>query len=304
MPVTPPSQRFERYVAIGDSSAEGLDDPDGQGGYRGWAHRLAEHIARAQGDLLYANLAVRGRRTRRILEEQLPPALALQPDLVAIFSGTNDVVSPSFDVGSVASAMEEIQRSLIGAGATLLTFTLPDLSPVMPLARPIAPRIRALNEALRSVADSTGAVLIDFAAHPVGCDRRLWSEDRLHANALGHERIAAALAEALDLPGTDGSWSDALVPEPSRSPRQRLAEELQWGQRYLWPWIWRHLQGRSSGDGRSAKQPELRPFRRTVTCAHRYHPKGAWATERGLRFSAETRNSQTFKRCLKKKERT
>ena len=33
---------FSRYVAIGDSTTEGLDDPDGAGGYRGWADRLAE----------------------------------------------------------------------------------------------------------------------------------------------------------------------------------------------------------------------------------------------------------------------
>ena len=40
---------FERYVALGDSSTEGLDDPDGHGGYHGWANRLAETIARQQG---------------------------------------------------------------------------------------------------------------------------------------------------------------------------------------------------------------------------------------------------------------
>ncbi len=52
---------YERYVAIGDSSTEGLDHPDGQGGYRGWANRLAEQVAAAQGgSLLYANLAIRG----------------------------------------------------------------------------------------------------------------------------------------------------------------------------------------------------------------------------------------------------
>jgi hypothetical protein len=34
-------------VAIGDSTTEGLDDPDGAGGYRGWADRLAEIIANA-----------------------------------------------------------------------------------------------------------------------------------------------------------------------------------------------------------------------------------------------------------------
>src|SRR6185295_7183943 len=48
---------FRRYVALGDSSTEGLDDPDPRGGYRGWANRLADWIATAQGPerpLLYA----------------------------------------------------------------------------------------------------------------------------------------------------------------------------------------------------------------------------------------------------------
>jgi lysophospholipase L1-like esterase len=58
---------FARYVAIGDSSTEGLDDPDGRGGYRGWADRLAQRVAQAQpSPLLYANLAIRGRTTREI----------------------------------------------------------------------------------------------------------------------------------------------------------------------------------------------------------------------------------------------
>jgi lysophospholipase L1-like esterase len=51
---------FRRFVAIGDSTTEGLDDPDGEGGYRGWADRLAEIIANAQAEPLdYANLGVR-----------------------------------------------------------------------------------------------------------------------------------------------------------------------------------------------------------------------------------------------------
>ena len=57
-------KRYERYVAIGDSTSEGLDDPDGRGGYRGWANRLAERLAELQGSVLYANLAIRGRTTR------------------------------------------------------------------------------------------------------------------------------------------------------------------------------------------------------------------------------------------------
>jgi lysophospholipase L1-like esterase len=42
--------------------------------------------------LLYANLAIRGRSTRQIRDEQLEPALALRPDLVTLFSGTNDLL--------------------------------------------------------------------------------------------------------------------------------------------------------------------------------------------------------------------
>lgn len=251
---------FERYVAIGDSSTEGLDDPDGQGGYRGWANRLAAMIAAAQpSPLLYANLAIRGRSTRRIREEQLEPAVALRPDLVTLFCGTNDVVAFRFDAGAVARDVEHMQRTLIAGGATVVGFTLPDLSTVLPLARPIAARVRALNDALRSAATASGAILVDFAKHPVGSDPRLWSPDRIHANAAGHARIAAALAWAIGLPGTDESWSDPLPAAPPRSWSEKLAAEIQWGQEYFAPWAWHQLWGRSSGDGRGAKRPDLAP---------------------------------------------
>ena len=249
---------YSRYVAIGDSSTEGIDDPDGNGSYRGWANRLAEQIASAQGSLLYANLAIRGRRTCRIRQEQLDRAVAMQPDLVTLFSGTNDVVARRFDIERVAGDIEFMHRALIERGATLLSFTLPDLTPVMPLGRLASSRIAGLNAALREISARTGAVLVDFARHPVASDPRLWSADRLHANAAGHARVAQALAHALGLPGTNASWIDPLPERPQPSTLQRLGAEVDWTRRYLMPWVWRHLRGRSSGDGITAKQPELR----------------------------------------------
>jgi lysophospholipase L1-like esterase len=263
----PSSRRFERYVAIGDSSTEGLDDPDGSGSYRGWANRLAERIASAQGSLLYANLAVRGRLTRQIRDEQLESALEMRPDLVSLFCGTNDVVARRFDADELAIDEHEIQRTLIDGGATLLTFTLPDLTPVMPLARAVAPRVRELNAMLRAVSRSTGAILVDLAAYPVASDPRLWSEDRLHANATGHTRIAAALAHALGLPDTDDSWAAPLSSLPDASLWGRAIAELIWGRRYLLPWMWRHARGKSSGDGRGPKQPRLQPIAPPVQAA-------------------------------------
>ncbi len=250
-------RHYERYVAIGDSSTEGLNDPDGAGGYRGWADRLAQHIARAQGSLLYANLGIRGRRTRRIREEQLDRALAMRPDLVTLFSGTNDVVSRSFDLNQVVGDIEYMHSALIESGATVLTFTLPDLASVMPMGRLVSAKVLALNQALREVSARPGVILVDFAEHLVASDPRLWSADRLHANSAGHARIAAALAQALDLPETDTSWSEPLPELPRRSAFERLRAEAEWVGGHFLPWAWRHIQGRSSGDGVTAKRPEL-----------------------------------------------
>ena len=259
-------RRFERYVAIGDSSTEGLDDPAGDGGFRGWANRLAEQIEASQlretgrGGLLYANLGVRGRKTREIRDQQLAPALALRPDLVTLFSGTNDMVARRFDLATVAADLEEMMAAAAGSGAVVLTFTMPDLVPVMPIARRIAPRLDALNAAIRGAAERTGALLVDFARHAVASDPRLWSPDRLHANAAGHARIAAALAHALALPGAGDDWRSPLPPAVPRSAAHRLRDEIVWGRDYLVPWLVRHALGRSSGDRRQPKRPDLAPI--------------------------------------------
>jgi lysophospholipase L1-like esterase len=260
--------RFERYVAIGDSSTEGLDDGNADGSYRGWANRLAERIARTQekdGGLLYANLGIRGKKTREIREQQLQPALAMRPDLVTLFSGTNDVVSRSFDADAVAADLESMMTAIRGSGAVLLTFTMPDLVPVMPLARRLTPRLERLNAAIRRAAAEAGAILVDFADHPVASDARLWSPDRLHANAPGHARIAAALAHALGLPEADESWREPLPLEAPRSRARRLRDELAWSRTYLFPWLLRHALGRSSGDRRTAKRPQLSPVELPTT---------------------------------------
>lgn len=250
--------RYARYVALGDSSTEGLDDPNGAGGYRGWSQRLAERVHTTQGGgLLYANLAVRGLTTAQVREGQLAPALALRPDLATVFCGTNDVTGVRFDAAQVAQDIEDMQRALIAGGATVLSFTLPDLTPLIPLARLISPRIAALNLALAQASRSTGAILVDFAAHPVATDRRLWSEDRIHANSAGHARIAEALAEALKLPGSDGNWRAPFPSALTRTFGRSLAEELRWGRRHLLPWLWQGLRGKSSAQGRGPKQPDL-----------------------------------------------
>lgn len=251
---------YTRFVAIGDSTVEGMDDPDGRGGYRGWANRLAERLAREQGSILYANLAIRGRTTRQIVDEQVEPALAMKPDLVAAVSGTNDLLRRHFDAAALRLDIERLQRPFAENGATVITFTLPDLSDVMPLGRMLRDRLYAMNDTIREASLATGAIVCDFAAFPVAADPRLWSDDRLHANSAGHARIADALAWHLRLPGTNRDWSEPLPHTPRRVFAATVRAELAWLRRHLLPWLWRHARGRSSGDGVRPKRPELRQF--------------------------------------------
>jgi lysophospholipase L1-like esterase len=255
-------QPFERYVAIGDSTVEGLDDPDGEGGYRGWADRLADRLAEVQGSVLYANLGVRGKTTRQIVEGQLAPALAMRPDLAVAVSGTNDLLRRRFDAIRLREEIESMQRALREGGATVITFTLPDLSAVMPIARLLSGRLVAMNQAIRDAAAASGAIVADMATIPVASDPRLWSEDRLHANSAGHERIAASLAYHLGLPASDTAWAEPISGDPPSGIATLVRAEIAWTRRHLAPWLWRHARGISSGDGVRAKRSTMAPWLR------------------------------------------
>ena len=215
---------YRRFVALGDSTTEGLVDPHPDGrGFRGWADRLAETLVRLEPDLRYANLAVRGKLARQVHAEQLDAALALQPDLASLLSGLNDMLRRNVDVGAVAGELDFMVGALRDAGADVLMFTLPDPVPINPLARAATHLVR-LNAEIHAIAAARGAFLVDLAAHPVSSDRRLWNQDRLHANSEGHRRITLAAAHALGLPDADASWTDVFTDPLGRRPAARARD--------------------------------------------------------------------------------
>ncbi|PRX43991.1 lysophospholipase L1-like esterase [Prauserella shujinwangii] len=251
---------YTRYVALGDSQTEGLGDGDATRGYRGWADRLAEHLARLEPGLEYANLAVRGRRAAQVRAEQLGPALALHPDLATVVAGMNDLLRRDFDATAVAASLEEMFAALTGAGAHVVTVTFPDIGRIAPLARPLRHRVLDLNTRIRAAAGRHHVAVVDTFDQAVTTDPRLWSPDRLHASPLGHERIAAAVAHALGLPDSDDAWTRPLPPLEPRKRLRVVGAEVRWLAAFAGPWVYRRLRGRSSGDGRTAKRPGLSPF--------------------------------------------
>src|SRR5919199_2694606 len=90
--------------------------PDGR--HLGWADRVAAGLAVATGGLRYANLAVRGRLLDQVVEEQLPLALQLRPDLVSFHAGPNDALRPRTDIADVLHRYDTAVATLRASGST------------------------------------------------------------------------------------------------------------------------------------------------------------------------------------------
>lgn len=256
---------YRRFVALGDSTTEGIgDEPYADGTPRGWADRFAALLADAEPGVAYANLAVRGKGAREVHHEQLAPALTLAPDLASVLVGMNDLIRPRFSAEVVVGHVDAMTAALRRGGATVLLMTFPDLAAVSPVGRAVRGRVVALNRGLRTVAARRGATLLDITTVPAAGDPRIWADDRLHLNPDGHVLLARAMAAAADLPDADPSWREPLPPPEPRTPRQRLGTEVAWYGTHVRPWLGRRLTGRSSGDGRTAKRPDLAPVPSTT----------------------------------------
>ena len=265
-PIPAEPTTWQRYVAVGDSFTEGMcdDDPDlaRDGEFAGWADRLAAHlseVARADGvDFGYANLAVRGRKLADVVGPQLEHALALQPDLVSLVGGGNDILRPRADLDALAAQLEEAVVRIRATGADVLLATPVDPADA-PLVKATRGRAAVHTANIWSIARRHDAHVIDQWGLMALRDWRMWSEDRIHMTSEGHRRVALAALEALGRPSEELDWATPLEPAPPLSRRDALAANAQWAREYVGPWVHRRLTGRSSGDHRQAKRPEVTP---------------------------------------------
>jgi len=225
MTSTPPL----RMVALGDSLTEGLGDPcpdedpgqdSGQDSdWRGWAALLADGLrpgGRAANAVDLRNLAVSGAQTADVLHRQLPPALAHRPQVAAVVVGGNDTLRAGYDIHAVARNLDATLGSLAGGGALLLTACLPDPGRMLglpaPLARPLARRMRSVNEVVHVLSARYGAHHVHIAGSDWVHDPRMWSVDRLHPSERGHRVLAREFHALLRADG------NALAPPPGAEP--------------------------------------------------------------------------------------
>ncbi|WUH95342.1 SGNH/GDSL hydrolase family protein [Streptomyces sp. NBC_00433] len=251
---------YTSFVAVGDSFTEGMSDLLADGSYRGWADLLAARLAALPGSgdgFRYANLAVRGKLIRQIAEDQVDAAAAMGADLVTLVGGLNDVLRPGCDVDAVCAHLESAAARLAPSCRQLVLMRSPARRG--PVATRFLPRMEQLFAHLDDLAERHGAIVVDLYGAEVLGDRRMWADDRLHLTAEGHERVAEAVWQALGLPA-EADWALPLPPAVLPGWAARRTADLRFTRRHLLPWIGRRLTGRSSGDGRPAKRPDLLPY--------------------------------------------
>ena len=248
---------YRRYVALGDSQTEGLWDGNDSDGVVGFADRLAAQLDGLHPGLQYANLAIRGRRIRDVLDDQLPRALAMHPDLISMCVGMNDITRPGRLFGVALADLDVLHEQLAQSGAAVLTTTFPDMGQIVPIGRFLLKRVLRTNEAIMTAANRYGFKLVDLWGAASMTRPGVWSDDRIHGSTYGHMLFAAAAAEALGLPGSNHDWARAWPSAGRQTMRSRVYSQLLWTQNMLAPWIWDHARGISSGDGREPKRPEM-----------------------------------------------
>jgi len=192
-------RRVSCFVALGDSFTAGTGCADGER----WPDRVATALRARNPRLAYSNLAIEG-ATSDVVLEQVGPAIQLEPDLVSVICGANDVlrrVRP--DVEGYASRLSQILDRLRSAlpEVALVTATSPEGWSFLELG----PRTRArvvnglerVNEATRTISAERGVPCFDVVDHPGLADAENFGPDGLHPSAAGHKRAAYEMARLL-----------------------------------------------------------------------------------------------------------
>jgi lysophospholipase L1-like esterase len=192
---------WRRYVAMGDSITEGLGDPVPGYPTVSWAQSVADALATVRPDFEFVNLARRDLTTAEIRSTQLEQALELEPDLVSLIAGGNDLIVEEFDPLPVERELEATIAALAETDATVVTGTMFNITAAGLLPRELndglRERLRALSQVVRRVARRYAVLLVDFWSHPASADPGIYSADLQHANMRGHAIAADVVLHRL-----------------------------------------------------------------------------------------------------------
>lgn len=177
-------------MALGDSFSAGIGTP----GEVPWPDLVS--------GVTVHNLAVEGATSDHVVTTQLPRAEGLEPDLVSVVCGANDVllnVRP--DVGRFARNLEHVLREL-AAVELVVCATYPEAGRYLDMGprtrRRVTEGLERVNRTIRALAARHGAICLEWEGRDREADRSHYAPDGLHPSPRGHRRAAEDFTRTLE----------------------------------------------------------------------------------------------------------
>ena len=206
-----------RYVALGDSTAQGIGacDPCNSPPYL-----LALALTAYYSPVIVTNLAVSGVTTRDVIQGQLPQMDSYTPNLVTVFVGTNDLTRGRRRAGYLADLDHLLSALDTGPAVVVTDVAALCCCPLLsPLDRTVCQIARSwFNRAVPAVVARHRAHLAPIAPTLTPAftqNPALWAADGYHPSDAGYQ-----LWEEYLLPGVLAAIA-AQSDRPSRSPAAR-----------------------------------------------------------------------------------
>lgn len=191
-PTFVPVEERPRALFLGDSITRGMTEPSsGQVGDYSWFFGLVDD---SSGVLRYGGTIAENGMMTSWMVGQAYEAVALQPDLLVVHGGTNDI-SGEVEPAAVIANLQQIKDIADAAGVPLAVCTLPPRSDPEADARAVA-----VNAVLVVWAAEQGVILLDTAAplrDPLGGWREGLTTDGLHPTPEAVLLMSQAAAAAL-----------------------------------------------------------------------------------------------------------
>ena len=193
---TDPGEPLIIYVAMGASDALGVGASPLTNGY---VFLIAQDLDMDHRVDL-RNLGELGAHSFELVARQLPSALSADPDVVTIWTGSNDVIGGD-GVASFAADLDRMLGDLAAqTNAEVFVGDLVDLTRIPrfildPDPNVTPARVSAFNAAINNAAATHGAHVVPLSSLPLTPD--LFSIDGFHPSNEGHRQIANVFLDAI-----------------------------------------------------------------------------------------------------------
>ncbi len=166
----------------------------------GYVYLVRDELEKTK-NVNFKNVARGGTKVEYFLGTELPEALALNPDMVTILVGGNDIITGT-DVEDFSNNLDIILKGLKDGGANVFIINTPNLVNYPKFVDGsyefvTLKRINEFNQVSKEKADKYGFDYVNMFNSALSTDMSLISADGIHPTKEGHKIIANKIIEKI-----------------------------------------------------------------------------------------------------------